>query len=248
MTLVRNSVSIFLREFGAYFYSPMAYVVLFLFALTNGILFLYYCRYHAGQPQQITLIVESLFGLNLIWILPLSPLLTMRLFAEEKRTGSLEMLMTAPVREVEVVLGKFFAAQTFYMFVWLTMLPLLFILEVLGSPDWGPVIAVYIGLFSLGLLTNSIGLLTSAGTRNQLIAAILALTGNLLLTLVSMLYALFRHDPEVVRLIRYVSYTSHFSTDYTRGIVDLRYVFFYVSFAALFLLFSVRIVEARKWR
>ena len=104
MTRLRNVLSVSRRELGAYFCSPMAYVVLFLFMLTNGILFTYFCYGFASDPRQITIVVERLFGMALIWMLPLSPLLTMRLFAEEKRTGTIEILMTAPVREREVVL------------------------------------------------------------------------------------------------------------------------------------------------
>jgi len=244
----KNVSSICQREIGAYFYSPMAYVVLFLFMLTNGILFAYFCYGHASDPRQIPLVVERLFGMALIWMLPLSPLLTMRLFSEEKRTGTIEMLMTAPVREREVVLGKFFAAQGFYMFIWLSIMPLMAILAILGSLDWGPVLAVYIGLFSLGLLTNSLGLLASAATRNQLISAIIALTGNLVFMMASMGYAYFRDDPESMRFLHYLSYTAHFNVDYMRGIVDLRYIFYYASFAALFLFFCTRVVEARKWQ
>ena len=248
MTMVRNTWAICQREIGAYFYSPMAYVVLFLFSLTNGALFYYYCRYFEHAPNQITAVVEHLYGFNLFWIVPLSPLITMRLFAEEKRTGSMELLMTAPVREVEVVLGKFFAAQAFYMFVWLALVPLLVILGMLGAPDWGPIFGIYWGLFALGLLTNSLGLLASAGTRNQLVAAILALTGNLAFMLISMARGFAQDLPDVQRVIHYLSYTAHFAADYTRGIVDLRYLFFYLTFTLLFLFLTVRTVEARKWR
>lgn len=248
MTSVRATWAIFLRELGGYFLSPMAYIVLFLFLLTNGAMFTFFCHVFEGAPRQITMVVERLFGLNLFWVFPLSPILTMRLFAEEKRTGSIELLMTAPVRETEVVLGKFLAAQAFYMFVWASLLPLLGILEVLGEPDWGPVIALYTFLFSLGFMTNALGVLASAGTRNQLISAVLALSGNLFFILISAGYVLFPRDAEVRRFVQYVSFTSHFDYDYIRGVVDLRYLFFYASFAALFLFFSVRVVEARKWR
>ena len=94
----------------ALFYSPVAYVVLFLFMFSNGWMFYSYCITYARAPQQITLVLNSLFGFAFFWVLPLSPLLAMRLFSEEKRTGTLEMLLTAPVRASEVVLGKFLSA------------------------------------------------------------------------------------------------------------------------------------------
>lgn len=245
---LRNTWTVFQREVGGYFLSPVAYIVLFLFALTQGAMFYFYVDFFTGHPRQITKVIEALFGFALFWVLPLSPLLTMRLFAEEKRTGSIEMLMTAPVTEWHVVLGKFFAAQLFYMLVWLSIIPLLLILEVRGDPDWGPVLAIYVGLFSLGLMTNALGVLASSGTRNQLVAAILALTGNLVFFLLSMSALMFPDQPDVRRVVHYVSFAKHFSGEYSRGIVDLRYVLYYLSFATLFLFFSVRVVEARKWR
>src|SRR5262249_54428250 len=154
-------------------------------------------------------------------IIPLSPLLTMRLFAEEKRTGILEMLMTAPVTESQVVLGKFLAAQAFYTLIWLSLMPLLLILAFLGRPDCGPILAIYLGIFSLGLLTSSLGVLASATTRNQLVAAVLGLTGNLLFFLLSLLRALFPDEPDFRRFVNYVSFIAHFGGDYINGVIDV---------------------------
>jgi len=247
---IRNTWAIFLRDLGGYFLSPMAYVVIFLFLITNGVMFYAYAELSArtADPRQITTIIEQLFGFSLIWVIPLSPLLTMRLFAEEKRTGTFEMLMTAPVTEWQVVLGKLGAAQVFYTLIWLSLAPLFLILGVLGDPDWGPILALYTGLFFLGLLTNSLGLLASVLTRNQLVAAVLALTGNLFFFVISLAQAFFREDPDSVRLIQYASFTHHFSHEFSRGLVDVSHLFFYVSFTAFFLFFATRILEARRWR
>jgi ABC-2 type transport system permease protein len=248
MTLTRNVWAICLRELGSYFLAPMAYVVIFLFLVTNGTIFWLSAKSFTNRPPEISTMLEDLFGFALFWIIPLSPLLTMRLFAEEKRTGTLEMLMTAPVTESQVVLGKFLAAQVFYMLIWLSLGPLLAVLAVLGRPDWGPIISIYLGTFALGLLTNSLGVLASATTRNQLVAAVLALTGNLLFFLVNLLRALFPDEPDFRRLISYISFSAHFGGDYINGVLDLRYFLFYLSFALFFLFFSVRLLEARKWR
>lgn len=248
MRALRNIWAVFWKDLGGYFLSPMAYIVLFLFALVHGWIFYYYAIVYADQPRQIMLIIEALFSFALFWVLPLSPLLTMRLLAEEKRTGTIEALMTAPVAGWQVVLGKFLAAQVFYTLVWCALLPLVAILAVRGNPDWGPILSIYIGIFSLGLLTNALGLLASAGTRNQLIAAILALTGNLFFLMIAMGPNLLPDDPDVRRLFHYLSFTEHFRFEYSRGVVDLRYIFFYLSFAVVFLFASVRVLEARKWR
>ena len=246
MTALRNIWALFLKDLAGYFLSPVAYVVLFLFALTHGLIFTFYANYFAGHPRQIMQIVESLFGFALFWVLPLSPLLTMRLFAEEKRTGTIEMLMTAPVGEWHVVLGKFCAAQSFYTLIWMSLLPLLAILGIRGNLDWGPVVSIYIGLFALGILTNSIGVLASATSRNQLAAAALALTLNLLFFLVTMGPNILPENPEIRRIFHYISFTQHFARDYARGLIDLRYLVFYGSFALLFLFLCVRVLEARK--
>jgi ABC-2 type transport system permease protein len=247
---LRNTWAVFLRDLGGYFLSPMAWIVIFLFLMTNGVMFYAYAELsaRAGDPRQVSTIIEQLFGFALIWVIPLSPLLTMRLFAEEKRTGTFEMLMTAPVTEWQVILGKLGAAQVFYFLIWLSLAPLFVILSVLGDPDWGPVVAMYAGLFFLGLLTNSLGLLASVLTRNQLVAAVLALTGNLFFFVISLAQAFFREDPDSIRLIQYASFTHHFSHSFSRGLVDLRHLFFYASFAAFFLFFTARALEARRWR
>ena len=161
MTAVRNVWAIFLRELGGYFLAPIAYVVIFLFLVTHGTIFWLSARSFTNRPPEISSMLEDLFGFALYWIIPLSPLLTMRLFAEEKRTGILEMLMTAPVTESQVVLGKFLAAQAFYTLIWLSLMPLLVILALLGRPDWGPILAIYLAGYLL------VFLLTVPGAPHQ---------------------------------------------------------------------------------
>jgi ABC-2 type transport system permease protein len=246
VSTLRNAWAIFLREMGAYFLSPVAWVVIFLFLLVNGIMFRVFTVYSQGAPRQITIIVESLFNFALFWVLPLSPIITMRLLAEERRSGSFEMLMTAPVTETQAVLGKFLAAQAFYMLLWLSLAPLLVILGVLGQPDWGPIASTYAGFFALGVMTNSLGLLASSVTRNQLVSAIAALSGNLLFFFVHLGQSLFPEDSDLKRLFHYVSFPAHFDAEYFRGILDLRYFVFYLSFAGVFLFLSVRCAEARR--
>ena len=251
LSAISNTWAVFQREFLALFYSPVAYIVLFLFMVSNGWIFFVNCVNFTHEPQQITLVLRSLFNFSFFWVLPLSPLLSMRLFSEEKRTGTLEMLMTAPVKASEVVLGKFLATQFFYMLIWSSLLLFVLILEFLAKPegpDWGLVKSMYFGLFFLGCLTNSLGILASALSRNQLIAAVLALTGNLLFFAVVFLAHIYRETPELQRLFHYLSFNAHFSTGYIKGVIELRYLVFYLSFTSLFLFLSVNMVSARKWR
>jgi ABC-2 type transport system permease protein len=147
-----------------------------------------------------------------------------------------------------VVIGKLAAAQVFYCLIWLSLAPLFVILGVLGNPDWGPILAIQTGLFFLGLLTNSLGLLASVLTRNQLVAAVLALTGNLFFFVISLAQAFFREDPDSLRFVQYASFTYHFSHGFSRGLVDLRYLFFYVSLTAFFVFFATQVLETRRLR
>jgi len=244
-----NIWAVFLRELTAFFFAPVAYVVVFVFVLSCGTIFYLNCVSPLQfYPQQITKILGSLFSFAVFWVLPVSPLLTMRLFAEERRSGTIEMLMTTPVTEFQVVAGKFLATQVFYMLIWSTVLLFVLLLQSLGNPDWGPVWAIYIGLFFLGLLTNSLGLLASALSRNQLVAAVLALSGNLAFLIVHLGTWIFYDSAELQRFFEYLSFSSHFRSDFALGIVDLRYLGYYSSLSVLFLFFSVRVVEANKWR
>jgi len=250
--------AIFLRELSAFFLSPVAYIVIFLFVFANGLLFFLDCLGLSDHPQQITRILQSRFSFAIFLAIPVSPLLTMRLFAEEKRSGSIELLMTTPVTEAQVVTGKFLATQLFYMLIWSTLLLFVLVLEVLGGssaegfvsagPDWGTVWSFYIGLFFLGLLTNSLGILASTLSNNQLVAAVLALCGTLAFFVVHLGVWIFYDSVEFQRLFEYMSINAHFTHDYSRGIVDLRYLAYCTSLMLLFLFFSIRVVEARKHR
>lgn len=245
---VRCTWAVCLRELLSLFFSPVAYVVIFLFVFSHGWVFWQYCKSYEDNPQQIPLVVRALFSFALYWTVLISPLLTMRSFAEERRSGTIEMLMTAPVTATQVVLGKFVAAQVFYTLIWATLLLFLAVLEILGNPDWGPIVACYIGLFFLGTLTNSLGILASALTRNQLVAAVLAISGVLFVGGLGLLGAVFAQSLELQRLFHFLSYMQHFSSEYIRGIVDLRFLGLYLGCAVFFLFLSVHVVEDRKWR
>lgn len=249
MNTLRNVWAVWLREMGAYFLSPLAWIIIFLFVLQNGAVFWVLTSQSSGHPRQVPLVASFLLGYASYWVIPLSPLLTMRLLAEERRLGTFEVLMTAPVTEVQVVVGKFLAAQAFYCLIWLSLAPLVAILHhlAIGTPDWGPVLATYVGLFGLGFLTNSLGMLASASVRNQLGAAVLALSGNLFLCyLVPQLARLFPPEPGIRRFFDFISFFDHFGNDYGAGIVDVRYLLTYLVFAAFFLLLSIRIVESKR--
>ena len=133
----------------------------------------------------------------------------------------------------QVVAGKFLAAEFFFCLIWMTLLFHVLILVILGKPDLGPVVAVYIGITTLGAAMIGLGLLASALTRNQIIAVIVAFIGNLLVLLFESLRRLFADDPEAGRFFDFVGLSSHFRNEYHRGVVDLRFIALYLSVALL---------------
>lgn len=245
---IANSLAIWKRELASYFLSPIAYVVIGLFLLVNGWIFHYQIEAFRQDPYQIDRVIRALFRWVPFWSMVLTPIITMRLIAEEKRSGTLESLMTAPVTAGQVVAGKFLAAETFFTLIWATLLLHVLILGVLGDPDLGPVAATYIGLVSLGALMNGLGLLASAFTRNQVIAVIVAFVANLSLALVDMLRQLFPDDPEADRFFDFAGVFNHFDNEYYRGVVDLRSIALYLAGAAVALFLATRVLWARRWR
>jgi ABC-2 type transport system permease protein len=179
----------------------------------------------------------------------LIPLLTMRLLAEEKRSGTFEMLVTAPVRDHEVVLAKFLAAVVVCGAMWL-ILPLyaVVISRAGGNPDFGPVWGTYIGVVGVGVVFVSIGLMASAGTQHQILAAFVGIMLN-----IGVLYLPLAADllPESWSVLRGILATGNLvahSEEAARGILDLVNLSCQAALSALFLLFAVRILEVRKWR
>ncbi len=248
MRAAANAAAIFRREMASYFLSPIAYVVISLFLLANGAVFYFSTRTFHGYPQEIDQVLSALFAWAPYWTIVLPPVITMRLIAEEKRAGTLETLMTAPVTPLEVVAGKFLAAEVFFVLVWSTILLHVTILSVLGNPDYGPVIAGFIGLAALGLLMNGLGLLASTLTRNQVVAAVISLVGGMLLMFLGEGRRLFPDDAESDRFFDFIGIPVHFAQEYSRGILDLRFIALYVSLAAIFLFFAVRALAARAWK
>lgn len=218
------------RELGAYFTSPVAYIVTGLFLIITGALFFtaFYLKNRAELRDMFTLmpVILSLF----------IPALTMRLFAEEKKSGSLETLMTLPITEVDAVLGKFLAA--FISSLSMIAPTLLYLIGILpfGTPDAGPVIGGYIGTVFLCVAFSSIGVFASSITKNQIIAFFTALILCIGMTMISA-FLVFLPAP-IVGLLQFLSANEHF-TSISRGIIDTRDLLYFVSLAAVFFCLTV---------
>ena len=237
----------FLRELRAYFLSPLAYAVLFFFLGVNGVVFSIIVSYmvdprvSAGMQP-----FAPFFGFAVWWQLALVPLLTMRLLADERRSGSIEVLMTAPITEGQVVVGKFLAALAFYVFLWLPILAYPAFVELHGEVDWGLIAAAFAGTILMGAFFLAIGLVTSALTRSQLLAALASVAVVMLFLFVSAAGGLATSQ-NVQEVVSYVSVLDHVD-EFGRGVVDSRRLVFYLSGVAFFLFAAARLLEERKWR
>lgn len=239
------------KEITGYFLSPVAYIVTIFFLVVMGSIFSLLVSVLADGPAGVT-VMNLLFGSPFFWMtmLVLAPVLTMRLFAEEKKSGTIETLMTAPVTDTAVVLAKFAGALSFYAFMWLPTVIYLFILNYYSAAmaplDPGPIAGGYLGALLIGMFYLSIGLFCSALTSNQIVSAIITFAVMLLLFLAGLLDYVIRDD--LVRSISaHLSSYSHM-LEFSRGAIDSRPVVYYLSGTALMLFATVKVVEARNWK
>ena len=237
------------RELKAYFYAPLAYVVLTFFLLVQGyyfsviVAYLSDPRFPAGKP------LELFFGQTIFtWLVLIfaGTFLTMRLVSEELRSGTIETLMTAPVSETHVVLGKYAAALVFYAFLWAPTLAFCAIVRWFTPVDWGPIAASYLGIFGIGALFLAAGLFASATSKNQIVAAVASFFFVLALFSIGLLETLV--NGETARAVfGYLNLWQHMD-DFAKGIVDTRRLVYYATGAAFFLFLTTRALAARKWR
>jgi ABC-2 type transport system permease protein len=256
---MRNTFTIAGKELQGYFVQPVAYVVLTVFLLLGGWFFFALLRQfdemlqlvqmmgQTDQLRQINLnnrVIDPLLHNLSIVLVIVMPALTMRVFAEEKRTGTYELLLTAPVRTGEIVAGKFLAAGCFTLIMvalaWIFPL----ILIIFGDPEVGVMFAGYLGLALLALSFVAVGVFTSSLTQNQIVAAISSFGLLILLYVISWPA---EGGGIVASVLSYLSLPGHFST-MTRGVIDTTDIVFFLSVIALALFLTQRSVESARWR
>lgn len=238
------------RELRAYFFSPLGWVVLTGFLFIQGIGFLTILSYlNDPRAPAGTTPLDFFFGETLFfWIalLFVGPVITMRLLSEERRSGTIEVLMTSPVTETQVVLGKYLGALVFYAFLWLPTVVYVLLIDSYVDVDWGPIGASYLGIFGIGALFLAAGLLASSVTRNQIVAAVLAFALLFVLFIPAFLDMLV-NQPLLKEVVSYANLYQHMD-DFSRGVVDTRPLVFYLTATVLFLFLTTRALVARKWR
>ncbi|HEY6877721.1 MAG TPA: ABC transporter permease [Polyangiales bacterium] len=236
---MKNTLTIARREFRSYFNGPSAYIVGTLFLTVVAAMF--WNSFFLEQRASMRRLFFWAYGLSVF----VGPALTMGLLAEEKRTGTLELLITYPVRDAEVVIGKYLGALGMYGVLLALTLPQAFSVAGLGQLDWGPVWSGYVGLFLAGGSFLAIGVLASSWTNNQLVALIVALA-------ICTAFAVIRHLlfflPEgLASVFEWLSFGYH-ADSLERGVIDTRDVFFFISVIALSLALAFRSLESRLWK
>jgi ABC-2 type transport system permease protein len=247
---MRKTWAIVRRELIATFSSPLAYIVMTAFLLMQGYIF-YLIVSFLNNPQTPAMTPLRLFfgGTIFFWLFLLFvvPVITMRLIAEERRSGTIEVLLTSPLTEYQVVIGKFLAAMAFYLALWLPTVLYVLILQRHSEIDLGPVVSGYIGVFLLGCLFVSVGTLASTLTDNQLIAAIIAFAAMVLLFSIGLVEQLLLSGSFLKDALAHMNLWTQMD-DFAKGIVDTRHVVYQLSAGALFLFLAAKSLEVKKWR
>jgi ABC-2 type transport system permease protein len=238
-----NVAAVFKKELGSYFASPVGYVfIIFYLLVSNGFFFFVQDFFRAGQAS-----MRDYFAI-LPWVfLIFVPAISMRLWAEEKKVGTLEVLLTMPLRESEAVLGKFLAGFAFLAITLAFSVTVPISVGLVGRPDWGLIVASYLGALLLGAAYLSVGLWISSLTESQVVAFIVSVTAIFALLAAGVLPAYLGSLGWLAAVCEYVSLLSHFQ-NIIRGVLDSRDVVYYLSVIALFLFLNAKNIEARKWR
>ena len=236
-----NITAIFKKEFRSYFNSPIAYIFITFFLGISAWLF-FRSFFFANQAE-----MRGFFGL-MPWIfLFFIPAVTMKLWSEEKKLGTVEILMTLPIQDYEVVIGKFLASLALLIVTVLLSFVLPLSVMYLGDPDGGTLITGYLGLLLMGAAYISIGLFTSTLTENQIIAFIFGITVCFVLLIIGEDIVLFNAPNWLYPIFSYLGLGAHYSS-ILRGVLDSRDIIYYLSLIGFFLYLSTLSVESRKWR
>jgi ABC-2 type transport system permease protein len=236
---VINTLAIAERELKSFFVSTVAWVIAAAFLSITGLLFAVILL-NSNEAS-----LRFLFSNLSVIFLFIAPFLTMRLLAEENRLGTVELLLTNPVRDVEVVLGKFLGVLAFVLAMLAMTLYYPALLYIFGSPDPGPLATGYLGVVLQAAAFLAIGLAISSTTENQIVAAFLAFAINLVLWLSESVSQFV--GPPLSAALKFLSITSHFN-DFSRGVIDTSHVTFFISVVAVALFLTYLSLQTRRWR
>jgi ABC-2 type transport system permease protein len=253
---LRNVTSIAAKELRGYFGSPIAWVMMGLFAVIFGWFYNVYLAYFAesamrsqfGAPPMRNVnndMIRPLLQNASVLILFLLPMVTMRTYSEEKRSGTIELLLTSPITDVEIILGKFLGAVGLYAGLLAVTVLYVGLLFGVSSPEWKPLASGYLGLLLLGSCFISLGLFISSTTKNQMVAGAATFVASLLFWIISWLAD--SSGPTGAAILNYLSVTQHFD-DFGKGVIDTKHIVFYLSFIAFGLFLTLKSVDSERWR
>jgi len=254
---MRNIIAIAQKELKSYFASPIAYIVIGFFALMFGFFFysllLYFDRqslqaggFGGGPTVNVNeQLIRPVFLNATVIFLFILPLVTMRTYAEEKRSGTMELLLTAPLTDLQIILGKFLGAMALYAAMLAVTLIHIGLLFAFGNPEWRPVATTYLGLLLMGGCFISVGLLISSLTKNQIVAGMATFGVFLMLWVINWIASFM--GPTTQAVLNYLSITDHLD-DFTKGILDTKHLVYYVSFISFGLFLTARSVDTERWR
>jgi len=251
-----NILTLAQKELRAYFVSPIAYVLLVFFALLFGYFYvssinfmiqLSMGQFGMGGPQIVNInefMIRPLFGNTAVILLFMLPMLTMRSFAEEKRSGTIELLLTSPLTDVQIILGKFLGAMALYTLMLSLTLVHIGVLFWYGEPEWAPVLSGYLGLLLMGGSFISIGLAISSMTKNQIVAGVSTFAVLLLFWIINWMGDASGTMTQSV--LAYLSILEHLD-DFSKGVIDTTHVTYYVSFITLGLFLTAKSMDMARW-
>lgn len=252
-----NILAIAHKEIRSYFASPIAYIVIGLFSLLFGYFYVAILDWFVRQGMQAAMgmggpsqnlnqqFIRPLLMNATVVLLFVMPMITMRTYAEEKRSGTMELLLTSPLTDAQIILGKFLGALTLYACMLAVTLLYIGVLFVYGSPEWKPIATAYLGLLLFGGSFISVGLLISSFTRNQIVAGMVTFGVFLLLWVIDWLGSFA--GPTAEPIVNYLSITQHFD-DFAKGVIDTRHLVYYLSFITFGLFLTAKSVDSERWR
>ena len=241
---MKNIIAVCAKELYTYFVSPIAYFVCFVFTAISGFLFSIVLITASRSGATGAIVMETIFGNLAIILLFFTPVLTMKLFAEERKTGTIELLLTSPITDGQVVLGKFFASWTLLFIMLALTLLFPFLVQRFGPLDSGVLLSGYLGVILIGSSFLALGLLMSSMCKNQLIAALTSF--GILITL-WVIGSLSTQYSAIGKFLSYLSLLEHYY-DFARGVIPLKDVIYYASFTGVCLFATFKSIESSKWR
>ena len=237
---MKNLIAITFRETRSYFSTPSAYIVGAMFLVLTGVFFVFDITRPFAEAS-----VRGISNWSGSFIIFLAPLITMKLLSEEQKLGTLELLLTSPVREWEVVVGKYLASLFMLLFIQSATLYYVLLLYLFGQPDTGPILSTYLGLVLHGAAALSIGILGSSLSGNQIVAAVVSIAILVIFSIIDAVASLV--EGTAANFLNALSMDQRL-TDFSRGIIDTSHIIYFLSLIIIFLFLTIRSLETRRWR